>query len=136
MAVEVRERIMKGLENLASAVALSMTLGSSPSLAQDAAGQASGSATDGGIAEIVVTAQKRAETLQKTPLSIVALTSAALERKGILDLTDLRSQVPALQVTPHPNSATTARVFVRGVGNNDDQITVDPSVAVYLDGIY
>lgn len=127
---------MKGLENLASAVALSMTLGSSPSLAQDAAGQASESATDGGIAEIVVTAQKRAESLQKTPLSIVALTSADLERKGILDLTDLRSQVPALQVTPHPNSATTARVFVRGVGNNDDQITVDPSVAVYLDGIY
>jgi iron complex outermembrane receptor protein len=39
-------------------------------------------------------------------------------------------------VTPHPNSATTARVFIRGIGNNDDQITVDPSVAVYLDGIY
>lgn len=113
-----------------------MALAASPSLAQDAAEQAGGSSADSGIAEIVVTAQKRAEPLQKTPLSIVALTSADLERKGISDLTDLRSQVPALQVTPHPNSATTARVFLRGVGNNDDQITVDPSVAVYLDGVY
>ncbi|WP_313801686.1 TonB-dependent receptor [Sphingobium sp.] len=89
-----------------------------------------------GLEEIVVTAQKRSESLQKTPISIVAMTSADLEKKGIADLTDLRSQVPALQVTPHPNSATTARVFIRGVGNNDDQITVDPSVAIYLDGIY
>ncbi|MFY7838182.1 MAG: TonB-dependent receptor [Novosphingobium sp.] len=91
---------------------------------------------DGGIAEIVVTAQKRAEPLQKTPLSIVALTSDDIAKKGIADLTDLRSQVPSLQITPHPNSATTARVFLRGVGNNDDQITVDPSVAIYLDGVY
>lgn len=90
----------------------------------------------GGLDEIVVTAQKRSESLQKTPISIVAMTSADLEKKGISDITDLRSQVPSLQVTPHPNSATTARVFIRGVGNNDDQITVDPSVAVYLDGIY
>ncbi|HKT78024.1 MAG TPA: TonB-dependent receptor [Sphingobium sp.] len=88
------------------------------------------------LEEIVVTAQKRSESLQKTPISIMAMTSADLEKKGIADLTDLRSQVPALQVTPHPNSATTARVFIRGVGNNDDQITVDPSVAIYLDGIY
>ena len=89
-----------------------------------------------GLEEIVVTAQKRSESAQKTPISIVAMTSADIEKKGIADLTDLRSQVPSLQVTPHPNSATTARVFIRGVGNNDDQITVDPSVAVYLDGIY
>lgn len=126
---------MKGWESLASAAALSMALEASPSIAQDAATAADGPAS-GAIAEIVVTAQKRAEPLQKTPLSIVALTSADLERKGIADLTDLRSQVPALQVTPHPNSATTARVFLRGVGNNDDQITVDPSVAIYLDGVY
>lgn len=90
----------------------------------------------GGLQEIVVTAQKRQENIQKTPISIAALTSSALENKGIHDITDLRAVVPSLQVTPHPNSATTARVFIRGVGNNDDQITADPSVAVYLDGVY
>ncbi|QZP07040.1 TonB-dependent receptor [Caenibius sp. WL] len=89
-----------------------------------------------GLGEIIVTAQKRAEPLQKTPLSISAMTAADLVNKGINDITDLRSEVPSLQITPHPNSAITARIFIRGVGNNDDQITQDPSVAVYLDGVY
>lgn len=88
------------------------------------------------LEEIIVTAQKRAESLQDTPISIAAITARDLENNGIKDLTDLRSEVPNLQVTPHPNSATTAKIFLRGVGNNDDQVTQDPSVAVYLDGVY
>ncbi len=126
------------------AMAACLLAGASPVFAQDAAtgaeqqdtAAAAASTESGGLEEIIVTAQKRSESLQKTPISIVAMTGVDLEKKGIVDLTDLRSYVPALQVTPHPNSATTARVFIRGVGNNDDQITVDPSVAIYLDGIY
>ncbi|WP_380875946.1 TonB-dependent receptor [Sphingomonas sp. DBB INV C78] len=123
------------------AIAACLIACATPAFAQDAAPAQSepGSTADleaQGLEEIVVTAQKRSESLQKTPISIMAMTSADIEKKGIVDITDLRSQVPSLQVTPHPNSATTARVFIRGVGNNDDQITVDPSVAVYLDGIY
>ncbi|QZP09195.1 TonB-dependent receptor [Caenibius sp. WL] len=91
---------------------------------------------EGGIAEIVVTAQHRAESLQKTPISVAALTSDAIEARGITSVTGLQSEVPNLQMTPHPNSATTTRIFIRGVGNIDDQITQDPSVAVYVDGIY
>ncbi|ARS28926.1 TonB-dependent receptor [Sphingomonas sp. KC8] len=116
------------------AVTACLLMFATPAFAQDAA-PVDAAASDG-LEEIVVTAQKRSESVQKTPISIMAMTSADIEKKGIVDLTDLRSQVPSLQVTPHPNSATTARVFIRGVGNNDDQITVDPSVAVYLDGIY
>ena len=88
------------------------------------------------LEEIIVTAQKRAESLQDTPISIAAVSARDLENNGINDLTDLQSEVPNLQVTPHPNSATTAKIFLRGVGNNDDQVTQDPSVAVYLDGVY
>ena len=113
------------------AIALCLIAGATPALAQE------GDVPDsGGLQEIVVTAQKRSESLQKTPISMMAMTGADIESKGIADITDLRSIVPSLQVTPHPNSATTARVFIRGIGNNDDQITVDPSVAIYLDGIY
>jgi len=88
------------------------------------------------LEEIVVTAQKREENLQDTPISIVAISAADLENRGINDINDLSSEVPALQVVPHPNSSATARVFIRGIGNIDDQITQDPSVAVYLDGVY
>nr|WP_284698768.1 TonB-dependent receptor [Sphingomonas lycopersici] len=88
------------------------------------------------VQDIVVTAEKRSESLQKTPISIVALTSAALETRNINGLNDLRSVVPNLQLTPHPNSGGTTQVFMRGVGLNDDQITQDPSVAIYVDGVY
>lgn len=92
--------------------------------------------SEAGLTEIIVTAQKREESLQKTPISIAAFTAADLEKASITEISDLRSQVPSLQITPHPNSGVTTRIFMRGVGNNDDQITQDPSVAVYVDGIY
>jgi len=89
-----------------------------------------------GLEEVVVTAQKREESSQSTPVSLAALGSAELENKGISGLFDLRATVPNLQLTTHPNSSATTRVFLRGIGNNDDQITQDPSVAIYLDGVY
>lgn len=89
-----------------------------------------------GLEEIIVTAEKREQSLQDTPISIVALTSDALETKGISGIDDLRAEVPSLQIVPHPNSASTAQVFIRGVGSYDDQFTQDPSVAVYVDGVY
>lgn len=88
------------------------------------------------LEEITVTAQKRSESLQDTPISIAALTGPQLEAKGIHGLSDLQAEVPNLQLTSHPNSPTTTRLWIRGVGNNDDQITQDPSVAVYVDGLY
>ena len=55
---------------------------------------------EGGIAEIVVTAQHRAESLQKTPISVAALTSDAIEARGITSVAGLQSEVPNLQMTP------------------------------------
>lgn len=91
---------------------------------------------DVGVADIVVTAQRREESQQDTPISVVALTSQQLENKSVFDMSDLPRAVPNLQVGPHPTSSNTARVFIRGIGNSDDQFTQDPSVAVYLDGVY
>ncbi|MBK6584617.1 MAG: TonB-dependent receptor [Gammaproteobacteria bacterium] len=93
-------------------------------------------AQSAGLEEIVVTAQKREESLQDTPISIVALGPAQLENLGISDINDLGSNIPNLQITPHSNSGAIPRIFIRGVGNFDDQITQDPSVAVYMDGVY
>lgn len=88
------------------------------------------------LEEVVITAQKREESLQQTPISITALGAEELQNRGIQSLVDLRTAVPNLEMTPHPNSGTTALVFMRGIGNRDDQITQDPSVAIYLDGVY
>ena len=107
-----------------------------PACAQDAAAASTPAASGGGIEEIVVTAQKRAESLQGTPISIAAFSGKELEAKGINGLTDLRANVPALQLTPFPNNAATTQIFMRGVGLSDDQITQDGGVAVYMDGVY
>ena len=109
-------------------VAALLTTAAMPAFAQDEASE--------GIGEIVVTAQKREESLQDTPISLVAMTGRELETRQINGLNDLRSNVPNLQLTPHPNSAATTQVFMRGVGLNDDQITQDPSTAIYIDGVY
>ncbi|MDP3676268.1 MAG: TonB-dependent receptor [Novosphingobium sp.] len=109
----------------------SMLALAAPAAAQDAADQPSD-----GIEEIIVTAQKRAESLQDTPISIAAFNAEDLEAKGITGLTDLRAQVPNLQLTPFPNNAATTQIFLRGVGLSDDQITQDGGVAVYQDGVY
>ncbi|HWV13253.1 MAG TPA: TonB-dependent receptor plug domain-containing protein [Sphingobium sp.] len=111
-----------------SVVTLLMSSTALPALAQDQAG--------GAIEEIVVTAQKREESLQDTPISIAAFSARDLENKGISGLTDLRAQVPNLQLTPFPNNAATTQIFMRGVGLADDQITQDGGVAVYMDGVY
>ncbi len=126
---------MKHFLNSSACIALAAGLAGFAPLAH-AQDQAAEPADNGGIAEIVVTAQHRAESLQKTPISVAALTGDAIEARGITSISGLQSEVPNLQLTPHPNSATTARIFIRGVGNIDDQITQDPSVAVYVDGIY
>ena len=96
----------------------------------------SGALAQPALEEVIVTAEKRTESLQDTPISIAALNAEQIEKFGITDMVDLQGKVPNLQISPHPNSMSTPRIFIRGVGNFDDQITQDPSVAVYIDGVY
>lgn len=88
------------------------------------------------LAEIVVTAEKRSESLQDTPISLAALDGAALARAGISNVGDLAYRVPSLSMTPFPNSPNAPRLFIRGIGTGDPQVTTDVSVGVYLDGVY
>ncbi len=88
------------------------------------------------LEEVVVTAQKREESLQETPISIAAFGGDALERIGADDLGDITARAPNVDITPFPNSRSSLVIFMRGVGNNDSQTTQDPAVGVYLDGVY
>lgn len=88
------------------------------------------------LEEVVVTAQRREESLQDAPVSIAAFSETRLENMGFGDLSDLQNSVPNFSMREMPSSKTSMRTFIRGIGNNDVQITQDPAVAVYLDGIY
>lgn len=112
---------------------------SSPLLAQTGA-QADTAATSAPIVEdIVVTAQKREESLQDTPISIAVLGGQALEDRGISSLGDfLSGAVPALRIVPTAGTRTSAfSVSMRGISSGDpSQISRDPSVGIYVDGVY
>ncbi len=88
------------------------------------------------LEEVIVTAQKREENLQDIPISLVAFDPDQLSALGITNIGDITNKVPNLRTTAFPYSPTTIRLFMRGVGSNETQITQDPSVGVYLNGVY
>lgn len=88
------------------------------------------------IQEVIVTAEKRAENQQEIPISLAAFGEQKLEQLGIANIGDIGSKVPNFRTTAFPYSPSTIRLFMRGVGSNETQITQDPSVGVYVNGIY
>ncbi|MFT7403209.1 TonB-dependent receptor [Zhongshania sp.] len=88
------------------------------------------------LEEVVVTAQKKQSTLQDTPIALDAFNEDALQREGIGNVGDLANNVPAMTIQPFPINTTTLRIYIRGIGLIDPQITQDAPVGVYLDGGY
>jgi iron complex outermembrane receptor protein len=88
------------------------------------------------LEEVTVTAQKRAENLQETPISLVALGAADLQQRAITNVADLANYVPDLHIMPFGSASTTLEVFIRGVGQVDSQVTEDSPVAIYVNGVY
>lgn len=95
-------------------------------------------ADNGGIQEIIVTAQKRAENLQDTPISILALNSDALEKQGINSMNDMfTGAVPSLRVAPFIGRTSAVSIGMRGLVPADvTQVSRDPTVGIYIDGVY
>src|SRR5262245_53215863 len=91
----------------------------------------------GGLEEIVVTARKREENLQTTPISVTAFTVAAREQQGIETLVDLGQHVANLSmISGQGGGSTQTQISIRGVGQSDFILTADQSVGLYLDGVY
>lgn len=90
-----------------------------------------------GVPEILVTAQRRSESLQKVPLSITAIGAVQLAQRGIDSLTNLSTSVtPGLEVTPYAGSAAQLTVSIRGVAAPDPGVGLnDLGVAIYEDGV-
>lgn len=85
--------------------------------------------------EIIVTATKRSQTLQDTPVAVSVTSAADLERSQIRDLIDLQSAVPSLRVSQLQSSANT-NFIIRGFGNGANNAGIEPSVGVFIDGVY
>ncbi len=124
-----------GLLTFSSHAALAQVAGapsgaatSAPS-ATTAAAPTNGSAVD----EIVVTAQKRSENVQKTSAAVTVLTGAALTQQGVTDLRGVEQVVPSARFQQEGNST---QVFLRGIGANLDLANIEQSVAFNVNGVF
>jgi iron complex outermembrane recepter protein len=97
-----------------------------PAAAQDAQNEQE-------IAEIIVTAQKRSESIQDIPLAVSALDTVALDRSGIKDVQGLTAIIPNVAVRPFNNSIIVA---TRGISNENTSNLGDASLAFHVNGIY
>jgi iron complex outermembrane receptor protein len=87
--------------------------------------------------EVIVTAQKREQSIYDVPVAISAFSADTIERQGITDLVDIGKFVPNLNVTGFSAGHTSsANPFIRGIGLQDHLIFTDPGVGVYVDGVY
>ena len=108
-------------------------------LAPFAYAQDAGNVTGYSLEEIVVTARKREEGLQETPLSIAAFTEQDLRFRQVESTDDLAKITPNLtfdSVSPSSGSSSAAQIFIRGIGQTDFTPVTDPGVGLYIDGIY
>ncbi|TNE47007.1 MAG: TonB-dependent receptor [Sphingomonadales bacterium] len=84
---------------------------------------------------IVVTATKREQTLQQTPISVSVTTGETLEQAQIRDVLDLQTVAPSLRVSQLQNSSSSTFI-IRGFGNGDNNFGIEPSVGVFIDGVF
>ncbi|MDT8280341.1 MAG: TonB-dependent receptor [Erythrobacter sp.] len=116
---------LKALAVSASSLAL---MHAAPALAQDEAEDT------GGIAEILVTAQKVSENVQDVPIAITAITADRLEQTGTTSLEGLTRLVPSVTFRKGTTSANSA-IVMRGVGTITFSVAAEPSVSTVVDGV-
>lgn len=94
---------------------------------------------DEGVGDIIVTARRREESLQKVPVSITAYTGKDLAARQIDNISGIAASTPNLifnSSAPISGSNTAASIFIRGIGQTDFTLVTDPGVGLYLDGVY
>jgi outer membrane receptor protein involved in Fe transport len=84
---------------------------------------------------IMVTASKRPKGLQESPVAVSVVSSKAIEQAKVMDIDDLQTLVPTLRVTPLQRSTNT-NFAIRGFGNGTNNTGIEPSVGVFIDGVY
>ena len=93
--------------------------------------------TRAALDEIIVTARRRAESLQRTPISVVALSAQDLAARSVTNSRTLQNFVPNLTLAPSQNVGEAAgNAFIRGIGQEDFSIGAEPGVGYYVDGVY
>jgi iron complex outermembrane receptor protein len=118
------------------AVAGFAALGAAASIAPVDSAKAQPTERSASLEEVVVTARKREENLQTTPVAISALTAESIERNRIVRIDDLQKVSPSLVIYANPGHMGTPTFAIRGISASDFIPTNENPVGVYVDGVY
>jgi iron complex outermembrane recepter protein len=118
---------------IATLVALTLGVTSSLTYAQEEDTAQEGETNT--VERIMVTASKRLQGLQETPIAVSVTSGEAIQQAKVLDINDLQTLVPTLRVTPLQRSTNTG-FSIRGFGNGTNNTGIEPSVGVFIDGVY
>ncbi|MCF6214974.1 MAG: TonB-dependent receptor [Emcibacter sp.] len=91
------------------------------------------------LEEIIVTARKRSENIQETPIAITALSTAQLEKRNLTNLMEVGAYIPNVVMNSSPSTSgggNNSQIYIRGIGQSDFLFTTDPGVGIYVDGVY
>ena len=92
-----------------------------------------------GVQDIIVTAQRREESIQRTPIAVTAISAQDIRTQNITTVADIARVAPNLTISSYSYNAPTNTVpiiYIRGIGQQDPSLYSDPGVPVYVDGVY
>ena len=121
--------------NLKSALCLGVGFAAIASAAMPAIAQEAEDESPRTLQTVTITATKREQTLQDVPVAVSVVDESVIAKAQILDLNDLQSLVPSLSVGQLQSSSNTNFV-IRGFGNGANNAGIEPSVGVFIDGVY
>ena len=88
------------------------------------------------LQEIIVTARRKSEDLQRTPVSVSALNADSLSNLNLVSAAKITQLVPNISMSQGSGNIVGLQAYIRGIGANDPLLTVDSGVGFYLDGVY
>ncbi|MAR33222.1 MAG: TonB-dependent receptor, partial [Porticoccaceae bacterium] len=86
------------------------------------------------IEEIIVTANKREQTLQEVPIALSVISAEEITNANITNIFELQYEIPGFEARQYQNLGDAA-YFIRGFGNGSNNPGVEPTVVVYIDGV-
>lgn len=103
--------------------------------AEEQASPSSGKSDNAQVMEIIVTAQRREESLQRVPVAVTALGSQQIEQLRVTSVRNLAGLAPSLQISSQGQQSNPT-IIIRGIASGASSNSVDPKVGVYIDGVY
>lgn len=90
----------------------------------------------GGLEEVLVTAERVVASQQDTPISLTAFDQQSLENLGVIESGDIAAYTPNLRMNKTPASQNAYGISIRGIASSEPSLAIDPTVGIYIDGIY